>query len=216
MATYIWGVDSATAVTSEGYNCVMNNLGKPAFWGRYVTTVPKVADGLSKTEILFLHKNGIKILPIYSAFKEAVGYQKGQITARNAIYNAQRLGVPKNVFIFANIEHFFSVDEAWIRGWIDTFYPSGYRPGFYHDPVKGDFSAAYCQAVKKSEKVGIQSVLWSAEPEVGTTKKVKVPKYAPAKPPCQANTWAWQYGRDAKVCPVDTNLIDSKLLNNLW
>lgn len=216
MARTRWGVDSAQTVTNQLYNCVTENFGKPDFWGRYVTTVPKAAEGLTSSEISFLHQNGIKILPIYSGFKEALGYRNGQIAARNAIFHAQRLGVPKNVFIFANVENFFPVDEAWIRGWVEVFYPSGYRPGFYHDPVKGGFSSAFCSAAKINNQVEIQSVLWSAEPELKPSKKAEAPAFDPTKPPCSANVWAWQYGRDAEACPIDTNVIDTKLFDNLF
>lgn len=211
-----WGVDSAAAVNNQVYDCVVTNYGKPEFWGRYLTTVPQAAEGLTPAEIAFLHQKGVKVMPIYSAFREATVYRNGQIAARNAIFNLQRLGFPKDTFVFANVEHFFLVDDGWIRGWVDTLYTSGYRPGFYHDPIKGDFRIAYCNAVKKDRKVAIQSVLWSAEPEPGITKKTDAPNYNPASPPCEANVWAWQYGRDSKVCPIDTNLIDNRLLNNLW
>ena len=216
MAPELWGVDSAVKVTDEVYNCVLNSYGKPSYWARYLTTIPNVNEGLTREEINFLHQKGVRIMPIYNDFRQATGYRNGQIVARNAIFHAQRLGTPKNKFIFANVERFFDVDEAWIRGWVDTFYPSGYRPGIYHDPEEGNFSNAYCQAIKKDEKVKVQTVLWSAKPEPGATPQKDAPKFNPAKPPCEANVWAWQYGRDAKDCPIDTNLIDRRLYDNLW
>ncbi|OEF99712.1 hypothetical protein BHF71_07750 [Vulcanibacillus modesticaldus] len=216
MAIYIWGVDSASKVTDTLYDCVVKNYGKPKFWGRYLISIKNVSDGLTLEEVKYLHQKGIKIIPIYNKFKEAIGYKKGQIVARNAIFNAQRFAVPKGTFIFANIENFFKVDESWIRGWVDTFYPSGYRPGLYVDPTKGDFSTAYCEAIKKNEKVKVQTILWSAEPEPGVSKEKEAPKFNPSFPPCDANVWAWQYGRDSKECHIDTNLIDKRLYNNLW
>lgn len=212
----LWGVDSAVQVTDELYRCVTRNFGIPKFWGRYLTRVPNVNDGLTKEEIASIHRKGAKVLPIYNAFRQATGYREGTVAASNTIYNLQLLGFPTGTFAFGNIEHFFEVDEAWIRGWVDRFYTSGYRPGLYHDPVRGEFHAAYCQAVANHPRVGDQLVLWSAEPEPGASKEKDAPKYNPAKPNCKANVWLWQYGRDAQDCPIDTNLMDPKLFNNLW
>lgn len=213
---YIWGVDSAAAVTTELYNCVLNHYGKPAFWGRYLTRVPNASEGLTREEVNLLHNSGTKVMPIYNAFREAVGYDRGRVIAQNAVFHARRLGVPKGTFLFANVERFFSVDKDWIRGYVDAMNPSGYKPGFYHDPVQGGFGTAYCQAVQENKAVATQSVLWSAQPEPGVTKARQAPAYNPVKPPCLANVWGWQYGRDSQSCPIDTNLIDSRLFNQLW
>jgi len=214
---YQWGVDSAAPVNQSLYDCVASNYGRPDYWGRYLTTVANVSDGLTKAEVQFLLTKGVRILPIFNPFSEAVGYQKGRTAATNASFHARKLGVPTGVRIFANVEHFYSVDEGWIRGWVDGMYPTGYTAGFYHDPAKGEFSNAYCAAVAKDEKVHQQAVLWSAEPEPGVSSKQNRPKsFSPIKPPCSANVWGWQYGRDAKDCPIDTNLIDSRLYEQLW
>jgi len=216
MPVKLWGVDSSNKVNEELYNCVVTNFGKPKYWGRYLTTIPNVNDGLTAAEILFLHKKGVRVMPIYNDFKEAVGYRQGQVVARNAIFNAQRLGFPKNKFIFANVEKFFKVDEAWIRGFVDSMYPSGYRPGIYNDPTAGAFAEEFCKAAQKSERVRIQTILWSAQPEPGISKEKDAPKFNPTGPKCEANVWAWQYGRDSKECVIDTNLIDQRLYDNLW
>lgn len=213
---YIWGVDSAQTVTKELYDCVLKNFGKPSYWGRYIIRVEGAAEGLTRAEVDLLHNSGTRILPIYSNFLIAVGYREGRVIAQNTIFNAKRLGIPKGKVLFANVEKFFDVDEAWIRGFVDAMYPSGYKPGFYHDPVSGPFNEAYCQAVAKDSKVATQSILWSAEPEPGPTRQRNAPKYKPVKPKCKANVWGWQYGRDANECPIDTNLIDRRLYELLW
>jgi hypothetical protein len=212
----IWGVDSAAPVTEQLLRCVKNAYGTPKVWGRYIKTVPGAADGLTRSEIDLIHRNGIKIMPIYSDFREAVGTRSGQTTARNAIYNSQRLGIPRGVVVFANIERWFNVDDAWIRAWVDTFYTSDYKPGIYHWPLQGGFSSAYCKAEAASERVRTQTVLWSGEPAPGVTPEQEAPEFKPASPPCRGNVWAWQYGRDSTVCPVDTNLISPQLLPLLW
>ena len=216
MPRYIWGVDSAAIVNDELFNCVKSNFGSPRYWGRYLTDVPNVSEGLTKEEIAFIRNKGMKVLPIYNVFSEAVGYSKGQIAARNAVYNARRLGIPNNIALFANVERFFDVDEAWIRGWVESLYPTGYRPGIYHDPTEGAFAQEYCKAVTTNNQVAVQAILWSAEPEPGPTKERNAPAFAPSKPNCKGNVWLWQYGRDADVCPIDTNLADSRVLQYLY
>ncbi|MCA1029819.1 DUF1906 domain-containing protein [Bacillus timonensis] len=216
MPRYIWGVDSASSVNEELLSCVKENFGSPKYWGRYLTKVPNVSEGLTREEIAFIRTRGMKILPIYNVFSEAIGYSKGQIAARNAVFNARRLGIPPNTALFANVERFFKVDSDWILGWVESIYPSGYRSGIYHDPVEGGFSAAYCEAVSQNKEIAVQSILWSAEPEPGVTKERTAPRFKPKTPNCKANVWIWQYGRDAKECPIDTNLADSRLLNYLY
>ncbi|WP_243387849.1 glycoside hydrolase domain-containing protein [Bacillus kexueae] len=216
MAREIWGVDSAQKVTTTLFDCVVNQYGFPNYWGRYLSTVANVSDGLSDKEIQFLKEKGVKILPIYNENKDAFGYEKGKVSARNAIFHARRLKVPKGVFLFANTEKFFSIDEAWIRGWVDTLYSSPYRPGIYADPSTDTFNNAYCLASKQNEKVADQLVIWSQEPTPGPTSKGNAPSFNPRKPPCKANVWGWQYGENASKCPIDTNLIDRRLLEALW
>lgn len=213
---YVWGVDSAQTATEELYDCVLKSFGKPNYWGRYLTTVPDASEGLTKEEILFLHNSGTRVLPIYNNFKEARGFRKGKVTAQNAAFHAKRLKFPKETILFANVERFFDVDEAWIRGYVEGMIPTGYKSGFYNDPVEGDFNSEYCKAVSKNKKVAVQSILWSAEPEVGVTKARNAPRFRPKKPACKANVWGWQYARDAKACPVNTNLVDDRVYNNLW
>ena len=212
----VWGVDSAASVTKDLYDCVLSNFGKPEFWGRYLTRVPNASEGISEEEVELLHASGTKVLPIYNAFRKATGYENGRLVARNMIFHGRRLGIPQGKVLFANVERFFEVDSSWIRGFVDTFIPSGYLPGIYHDPIEGLFSNAYCQAVTEDEKVQNQLILWSAKPEPGVTKRTDAPNFNPSKPNCGGLVWGWQYGRDATECTIDTNLIDSKLHQILW
>ncbi|ADU31133.1 glycoside hydrolase domain-containing protein [Evansella cellulosilytica] len=215
MQKLIWGVDSAAAVNEQLLQCVRSNFGQPDVWGRYLNTIENVSEGLTRTEISFLKNNGIKVMPIYNNFRSAVGYQAGRIAAQNAIYNAQRVGIDEGVFIFANVERFFEVDADWIIAWVERFYNSNYRPGIYNDPTEGPFNEAYCQAAERSDLVREQTVLWSAEPEVGISAKTKMPRYNPVAPNCGGNVWAWQYGRDADECPIDTILVQERLFSEL-
>lgn len=215
MAKFVWGVDSAATVTADLHKCVLK-LGVPAFWGRYLSRVEGVSEELTRSEISFIRSKGIKIVPVYNDLKSATGLQNGQIAARNAIYHAKRLGIPKDIILFANIEDFFKVDANWILAWKNTIYPSGYRAGFYSNPVNGDFGKAYCEAVSRDKQVGIQTTIWSSWPRPGTSRSSAAPKFNPSMPNCTSNTWAWQYGRDAKECSVDTNLADNRLLKYFY
>ncbi|HEU5138427.1 MAG TPA: glycoside hydrolase domain-containing protein [Bacillales bacterium] len=211
----IWGVDSAEKVTSNLYNCVVDHYGTPRYWGRYLQTIVDETVGMTKQEIQFLHEKGIKIIPIFM-FDRATGYRHGRVIAHNALAQARRLGVPKGTYVFANIEKDDDVDEAWIRGWVDAMFPSGYRPGLYCNPDQRDFNRAYCEAVRNNDKVADQTVIWSRRPTPGVTKKRNAPNYNPAKPSCSANVWLWQYGRTAPECRINTDLADARLLKNLF
>ncbi len=213
---YVWGVDSALSVTKERYDCVLYNYGKPEFWGRYLTTVPGQSEGITEKEIALLHDSGTRILPIYNQFRQAKGYRNGRVTAANMIFHARRLGIPDGKVLFAKVERFFPVDAGWISGFVDAFNPSGYKPGIYHDPVTGGFSEAFCRAAAENPKVTDQTILWSAEPHPGASGRNDAPPFSPKKVPCRANSWGWQYGREAEACPVDTNLIDKRLYGLLW
>lgn len=155
-------------------------------------------------------------MPIYNDFREAIGYQQGISDANNAVFHAQRLGVPKGVPLFADIEYFFLVDDKWIQGWTETITASGYKSGIYNDPVSGDFNNAFCNAVKENEKIKTLNILWSAQPEVNIIAPGNRPYYTPKAPDCGGNVWIWQYSRDVDFCPIDTNLAVNSLINILW
>lgn len=211
----IWGVDSSKKVTENLYQCVAHHYGTPGFWGRYLQTVSGSAEGLTRQEIHFLQNKGLKVIPIFSNFGGATGYRNGKVTAQNAVFHAHRLGIPKDTFLFANIEKEYDVDEAWIRGWVDSMYTSGFRQGLYCDPRRSALNQAYCSAVSKDSKVAEQTVIWSQEPTTGVTMKTNAPSFNPGKPNCKANVWIWQYGENAPDCQVDTNLLDNRLMDYL-
>jgi hypothetical protein len=224
-----WGVDSsAAATTGEFYTSIVDKFGKtPEFWGRYLTKVPNRPwiDGLTVNEVTFLHGKGIKILPIYNKFGkgDTRTYDQGKKIAREAIQSAEVLGVPKGIYLFANVEHNFVVTEAWIRGWVDAFASSKYKPGIYHDPSRGNFSGAYCEATKKMDKSMLaQLVLWSRYPQPATTNPTYFPSsFKPAGPAgCKSHVQAWQYGVDIKLREglpeVDVDMVTDRLFKSLW
>ncbi|MEH7094920.1 glycoside hydrolase domain-containing protein [Neobacillus vireti] len=212
----VWGVDTASRVDQAFLQCVKDNYGAPAVFGRYLETKGDVSTGLSKEEVNLLHQQGIKILPIFNHFKEAVGYQNGVAEAKEAIAYAQKIGIPKGVAIFADIEPTYPVDEAFIRGWVETLANSPYKPGIYGVfTPNSKLSAAYQAAVSKNKNVQTQAILWSSNPDPGVTAKSKAPAFQPGAPK-NVKISIWQYGIDGKACNIDTNLIQSTVLEQLW
>lgn len=216
MLIYEWGIDSAENVTEDLFQCVLRNFGYPEFWGRYLVRVQGISEGLTRQEISFFRSRGVKILPIYNAFQESRGYRQGIAAANNAVVHAQELGVPGGVPIFANVEQFFQIDDEWIQGWTEAIVKSGYRSGFYNDPVTGGFNRAFCNAVRENETIKAVSILWSAEPELVPTGPQNPPDYRPNVPGCGGYVLIWQYGRQAVSCPIDTNLAYRGLVDILW
>lgn len=105
---YYWGVDSALKVTKPLYHCVLQNFGKPSFWGRYLAPIEGKVEGLTKDEIELLHHSGTKLLPIYSKFQEAVGYRQGKVIAQNTIQKEKYcLLILKK--LFPSMKHLFVV-----------------------------------------------------------------------------------------------------------
>ena len=216
MQIYEWGVDSAENVTENLFQCVLRNLGYPVFWGRYMVMIPRVSEGLTKQEISFIQGKGVKLLLIYNSIQEAKGYNQGYEAASDAALRAQMLGAPQGVPLFANIERFFLIDDEWIQGWTEAIVKSGYRSGFYNDPVTGGFNKAFCNAVKENEKIKTLSILWSAEPELEPGDPQYPPVYSPIAPGCGGNVLVWQYSRTVTSCPVDTDLASWNLVDILW
>lgn len=216
MPIYEWGVDSAENVTEDLFQCVVRNFGYPRFWGRYLLRVAGISEGLTVQEIQLIQSKRIKLLPIYNSFREALSYRQGGEAAVQAVFHAQKLGIPPGVPLFANVERFFQIDAEWIQGWTETIVSIGYKSGIYNDPVTGNFSSAFCNAAKENVNIKTFNILWSAQPELETSGSHNAPLYHPTVPECGGNVWIWQYGRQAVQCPIDTNLAAGWLINELW
>lgn len=216
MTQLLWGVDSAQIVTEELLECVTQNFGYPRFWGRYLFRVPNISEGLTKEEICFIHSKGIKLLPIYNASREAVGYAEGKAVATKAVCKAESLCIPKGTILIADIEPFFLVDGPWILGWTEVVRKCGYKSGIYNAPLIGNFNQAFCDAVKANRRIRTRTALWSAQPETEPSGPQNAPYYQPASPSCGGNVCAWQYSRDVPQCPVDLNLACPQFVKLLW
>lgn len=213
---YEWGVDSARVANEDLLQCVLDNFGFPRYWGRYLLRLPNFSEGLTMEEINFIRGKGIKLLPIYNGFREALGYEQGIFAAIDAAFQAQRLGIPQGIPLFADIEPFFPVNAEWIAGWTEQIYLSGYKSGIYNAPLIGEFSDAFCTAVERNPVIRMLTILWSAQPHVPAGESDEIPAYTPASPDCGGTVGIWQYSRDLPECHIDTNLATSRFVDMLW
>ncbi len=214
---YLWGLDSASIVDQSFYDCFMTNFGEPVAFGRYLETKDGVSYGLSEEEVAFLHENGIKIIPIYNHFIDGTTYEKGVQEAQTAISYAEAIGVPEDVFIFANVEPEYPIDAEFLLGWFDTMQSSQYKPGVYGIFGEGrELTFAFETALNTNEAILEEMAVWhSSEPYIGITTKENKPEFAPEVPDF-VNVSIWQYGIDAETCNIDTNLINSSIMDSLW
>ncbi|WP_414582281.1 glycoside hydrolase domain-containing protein [Scytonema sp. PCC 10023] len=207
-AKTFWGVDSVQSITQSFLDQIRTTYGSPDFFGRYLGG----RYGMTADEVALAQRNGIKILVVDQSFGPTYNplteYSAGEAAARKAISNAEALGIPNGVAIFADIEIQSNIAAPWIQGWFDTLASSIYKPGFYSDTIEGGFSDAYCQAVRNNSNVGT-SIIWSNEPPLDRTTKANAPAFAPTGPDCNAQVLGWQYGIAPNEDPpnVDTNLV---------
>jgi hypothetical protein len=212
----LWGVDTAGNLDQDFLQCVMDNYGKPSVFGRYLETKEGVSAGLTPEEVDLLHQQGIKIIPIYNHFTNATTYENGAQEAQVAIAYAQQIGIPEGKAIFADIEPTYPVDEAFIRGWIETILGSPYKPGIYGVFTnESALTAAYQAAIASNQIMQSQTIIWSSNPDPGVTPQANAPEFQPGAP-ANVTVSIWQYGIDGETCNVDTNLIQSNILDLLW
>ena len=75
---YLWGVDSAEAVTEDLYQCVVEQFGHPGFWGRYLLRVPRISEGLTHEELALLRGQGLDLAIQPPDAPVSRGYRSGQ------------------------------------------------------------------------------------------------------------------------------------------
>jgi hypothetical protein len=212
----LWGVDTASNLDQAFLQCVVDNYGTPSVFGRYLETNEGVSAGLTADEVELLHQQGIKIIPIYNHFTNATTYENGAQEAQAAIAYAQQIGIPEGKAIFADIEPTYPVDENFILGWVDTLLGSPYKPGIYGVFTNDSaLTAAYQAAIASNLNVQSQTIIWSSNPDPGITPQNNAPEFQPGAPE-NVSVSIWQYGIDGETCNIDTNLIQSNILDFLW
>ncbi|MGV3466488.1 MAG: glycoside hydrolase domain-containing protein [Heyndrickxia sp.] len=212
----VWGVDSASKVTDELLKCVDKNYGKPEIWARYTKTNKGTSAGLTAKEVEYLHKNNVSILLIYNHFNNATTEKAGENEAKTAIQFAKDIKAPNGTVLFADIEPKYPVDADFIKGWYKIMSKSDYHPGIYgvFDPDQKIYKA-FNEAAKNNKSLKDETILWSAAPQKGISKKKNAPKFTPSAPK-NSNVLGYQYGMEAKACNIDTNLFKEDILQYSW
>jgi len=203
----LWGVDSCKAFVGDPsgqplYQQVVQHLGTPDFWGRYLTNT--VCPGISPAEVSLAASQHMGILPIYNDYNcSAVSYYAtGRQYAAEASAAAQTIGIPAGRLLAIDIEPYgaqcpgaAAVDAGFIEGWYDGVREAGYFPVFYGNSTQGtEFASAWCSAVAAIPSIATGSSLWSFEPSLlGYYSKAKAPNYGPFDTGCAGNILAWQY-----------------------
>lgn len=206
----LWGVDSLDAITSKLYAQVSgaNGFGHPQFWGRYIDR----ASSLGADEVQRARDNNTKILLIGRG--EGTENQNtcalGTQDANDAIQHAEALGAPHGRAIFQDVEpNNSNISTSFIKCFYDTMHSDGrYEPGFYANPMAGDFGQDYCAAAQSDSKY--RNIYFdSAQPQYTHPIANPGPKpYAPRTVPCSQTprAVAWQYyipGSDGGSVPAD-------------
>ncbi len=225
----LWGVDSCKAFTGDAaastglYPQANGMLGKPDFWGRYLTNTPH-CPGISGAEVAAAAARHIGILPIFNHYdcSAVAGYDTAIGYADEATAAAARLGIPKGSVLVIDIEPpgawcSGAIDGPFVEGWHDGVTGAGYSPGYYGDgTAPSTFGQAWCAAVGDRPEIANGSYLWSFEPSLlGSYTKARSPQWMPNQVGCAGNMVAWQYELSAGANPdVDHDQALSRL--PLW
>ena len=180
--------------------------------GRYLDQETGFTTGLTKSEVSYIHGQGIKILLIESDHGGDIG-STGTTKANEAIKQAKALGVPIHNALVADVESNSPVNSTFIQDWYTTVTGAGYTAGIYANPLPGSsgFNSAFCAS---SSTVIANTVLYSTEPSRTATTKANKPAFAPTSPTCGGKTRAWQYAL-AGTAKVNADFDEVKSLT-LW
>ena len=196
----LWGVDSVDTITQSFLDDINRTFGAPDFFGRYLGGDYALTDN----EVTLAQENDIKLLIVDQSYgptsTDLVSYGYGQEAAEDAVNNAQALGIPSDVGIFANIEASSVVDSGWLNGWFDMIAEADYVPGYYANPLDknrdDDFESAYAEAIGTNSQLGSEAIIWTNQDSVGRTTKEEAPEWNPTglESNPDAPVLAWQYG----------------------
>jgi hypothetical protein len=227
---HVWGVDSADPITAAFVQSIQR-FGQPHFFGRYLgPDKPTIYSGLVQAEVDFAHANNIKIMPIDASLSLGLtGQPNGYNEAVRASgwLHGYSTPAPAGTIIYLDVEQGASIDSAFVQGWYDGMASTGYGylPGYYNNPVNGNFTTALCGA---SAAVKQNAYLWSSQPNPGEATEANAPTFNPTRPGCAAlsTITAWQFGihsnqpLDPNVKPdtgnFDTDEIRPGILPNMW
>jgi hypothetical protein len=159
----IFGVDSSDPVSSSLIATVTGAVGKPAFWGRYLTGYP-----FSLGEPHVLAQNGIRLLPIYQGTTAHPSLLSGPVSngtadANAALAAARSLGVPsaRGIALYADIEGSYTASADWLSGWVAGIQGGGYVAGIYCGTDSSGISNAYA-GISHDDRASL--LIWSNSP----------------------------------------------------
>lgn len=177
-------------------------IGRPDFWGRYLTD--SVCPSLSPMEIQAAHRRHMAILPIFNEAdcSKVQGKDAATAYAVEAVVRAIEDGIRAGTAIAVDIEPAGGacpgaahVDKAFIEGWFDTISLFGYAPAYYGNTIPHSaFANAWCAAVDERPDIASASYLWSFEPSRHVSHAAgNAPVFNPDDPGCPSQIVAWQY-----------------------
>jgi Domain of unknown function (DUF1906) len=231
MNTY-WGVDSATSTNKivtgnlTLFDYITQEAGQvPQFWGRYIGG----AYALTQEEVDFIatQSQGMcKILVVYNGASPASvagDGQSGANDATQALTAAQSLGIPCNVWIYADIEAGWKVNPAWILGWWETMAASDYANpgGFYCNPLPWNapnfndpLYSAWTTAVDPVDSSPLYCPpLYSCQRQMGCSFDLST--FQPAEPPWYPGSAViWQYALGSLIPQCYNGYVDLDLAND--
>lgn len=204
-----WGLDSNGVQSAASLDAAKAHYGAdPVFMGRYLTTGGGPAV-LTPDEVSLLSDRGIALVLVADVYARCtsdagLGLSEagmGRREADLAATAAGALGVPGDgsTVIFQDLEARRPATAACIAAYADELSGHGYRPGWYGNPNRGDFSDAFCAAARTSAVVA-RSPVWSSQPVRDPSGPTEAPLFMPARPHCRAgDTALWQYHRDELI-----------------
>jgi hypothetical protein len=181
-----WGIDTVDNVeTGNLIAQTTSELGAPQFIGRYLIYSSELSGG----EAHYIHQQGLSILLIDDPNR---AFTSGTTDARQAIAQANSLGVTHGVAIFRDVETSDPITSTYIAAYVAAFAGSGYVAGLYENPINGSFSGTYCALAPAAVR---GALLYSSEPEhTGSNPRRSArPHFGPNLPGCANHTAAWQY-----------------------
>jgi hypothetical protein len=218
----LWGVDTA----SYAYDVLGPTeklFGKPQVFGRYVTTNKSCnGNGLSGEEVSDLFRAGISIFLIDYSAGCGTPYMmtgpQGTAEAKAAAVAAAKLGVPKGVGIFEDVEWNDEITTAYMSAFYGELSSLGYLPGFYAQTSNTAtahrwFLDSYCTLATGADPAIQSSLYWASAPtQTDETGRGEMPAFDPntftscASDPPQVV--GWQYARvydNPKRIDIDTD-----------
>lgn len=257
-----WGVDTAAPANFAVHNragalitlfdLVVEELGMPEFWGRYLFGSKNLGvTAVSKAEADFIRDRSggacrVLLISNIAGTRFSQGRQVGQADALGALNRCGTLGVPRGVFVYADIEPQFQCSSGWFQGWWEQMLAAGRgRGGLYVEPGQITFSKPHRAALKETldifskalnpdpqffvpDPAPFARLLWSQRPLRFFKSNIDpanfIPAdYAPNEPTYQKGMTAiWQYAGNCAVLAsnratiIDMNLATDQGLASMW